>query len=407
MTTSRLNRALEHYKARLTVLEGAAPRLSEEQILDVLTARDAVQAALGDKTPDPAQSLMAVIQLDHRLKRQAAPIAQAIKLAQWRASLNPKEGAWWWSFEATRRPQWWDRFDWLWSGATIVLLTIALGLVVDISPRFLSGGPDTRAIFAVIIQSVLAMLTAGSALTKTGQQAIERILTSLDVPKRFHQEVKLVLAALLVLGLVAFRLSLPRIAGFYNNRGIENYVAGRLSSAQHDFNRALKLNPDYVQAHYNLGSLYEDLQDLENAHTEYKIAVVGGLDAAYNNLARLYILEGNYTAAVSLLLDGLGLAQDGEVKYDMLKNLGWARLGQERYAEADVYLQEAIGLASDKAPAHCLLAQVLQGQEATTRALMDEWKNCLRYASSYNPDEDAWIGLARQRLESLEKSDEP
>ncbi len=395
MPSTNLGRALERYSATLTALEEAQPQPAPEQILAVLKARDVIHAALADDTQDAVEGLITVVKLDSRLKQQTERIAQAVKLADWRASFHPPAQAWWWFVEAP--PSRWDRFDWLWGALTVVCLTIVLSLVVDISSRFLSGGPDTWAAFAVIGQSVLTLLAAGGALTRTGREAVERILASLKVPAPFWQEAKLSLAVLLLGGLVVLRLSLPGIAVWYNNSGLQNYSAGRLTSAQFDYLRAIKLNPDYVEAHYNLGLLYEDLQQMDKARAEYWAAVQGGLDAAHNNLARLYILEEDYAAAVPLLRKGLLIAKADAVKYDLHKNLGWARLGQARYDEALAELQAAIALAADQAPAHCLMAQVLEGQGDSVGARA-EWETCLKLADPLRPDEDTWIGLARQRL---------
>jgi hypothetical protein len=46
------------------------------------------------------------------------------------------------------------------------------------------------------------------------------------------------------------------------------------------------------------------------------------------------------------------------------------------------------------------MAQVLDGQKRPDEAL-DEWNNCLKYASIQNVDEDSWIAMARIRLENL------
>lgn len=395
MASKKLIQALEHYSVTLCAVEEAQPQPSSEQILAVLRARDAIEAALTDKTEDPTEGLITIVQLDNRLRQQAAPIAQTVKLADWRASLQPPAQSWWWYFEAS--PSRWDRFDWLWSVLTILCLTISLGLVADISSRFLSGGPDTWATLAVVGQSMLTLLAAGGALTLAGQEAIKRIFASLKIPIQFRQEARLLLAILLLGGLVVLRFSLPDIAIWYNNNGLQNYNAGQLTSAQFDYVRALKLNPDYLEAHYNLGILYEDLQQLDSAKVEYLSAVQGGLDAAYNNLARLYILEEDYAAAVPLLKRGLLLTNDNEVRYDLHKNLGWARLEQRRFDEGLVELQAAIAILPEQAPAHCLLAQVLEGRGDQVGAL-GEWEMCLKFADSLRPDEDAWIGMARQRL---------
>ncbi len=186
----------------------------------------------------------------------------------------------------------------------------------------------------------------------------------------------------------------------YNDRGLENYLAERLPQAVSDFTKALELDPNFAETHYNLGSLYEDLRDFDRARSEYRLAMLGGLTAAYNNLARLYILEKDYAAAVDLLLKGLKVAEHEAEKYALRKNLGWARLGQNRYAEAKAELLTAIDLDRKQASAYGLLAQALEGLEEKVEALV-AWENCLRYASSYRPDEDTWIDLARQRLAQL------
>jgi tetratricopeptide (TPR) repeat protein len=186
----------------------------------------------------------------------------------------------------------------------------------------------------------------------------------------------------------------------YNDRGVENYLAERLPQAVSDFTKALELDPNFAETHYNLGSLYEDLRDFDRARSEYRLAMLGGLTAAYNNLARLYILEKDYAAAVDLLLKGLKLAEHDAEKYALRKNLGWARLGQGRYAEAKAELLTAIDLDRKQASGYGLLAQALEGLGEKVEALV-AWENCLRYASSYRPDEDTWIDLARQRLAQL------
>jgi tetratricopeptide (TPR) repeat protein len=211
--------------------------------------------------------------------------------------------------------------------------------------------------------------------------------------------------------LIGFRVSLPLISDYFNERGLDNYIEGDWSSAQSDYERALSLDPDNAEAHYNFGRLYEDLQELDKARTQYRLAAQGGLDAAYNELARLYIQDKKYSQAASLLLKGLEIAQEGDAQtqYALLKNLGWARLEQGRYADAETYLRDAIEfdktLRRTPAAAHCLLAQVIEKKEDPDSALR-EWEICLGYADVRNPDEDAWFGMARERLDARDKNSE-
>ena len=73
----------------------------------------------------------------------------------------------------------------------------------------------------------------------------------------------------------------------------------------------------------------------------------------------------------------------------MHKNLGWAYLGLDRYTEAEEQLQAAMALDEERAPAHCLLAQVKESKGETQSALVAA-TNCIEKANEDNPDEKRW-----------------
>ncbi|MCC5624279.1 tetratricopeptide repeat protein [Nostoc sp. CHAB 5715] len=202
---------------------------------------------------------------------------------------------------------------------------------------------------------------------------------------------------LLSVGVIGCLFTFSWLANWY---GVINHLAGKLPNAQLGYFVALKLNPSSAAAHYNQGAAYEDQQNYERAHAEYQLAIEGGVIEAYNNQARLYILQRNYDSAVSLLRIGLPLAKNERVRANMYKNRGWARLMQDRFTEAKLDLTQAIELKSDRAPAYCLLAQVLE-REGDKKSALVEWEKCLGFA--YQPktlEEDKWINLARQRLQT-------
>lgn len=395
MTTSKFTHALKRYSLAINAYESSSSP-TMEQALDLLLARDGIELVLTDKTQDPPPSVLTLLDLDMRLRNLAPHLASQVPLSNWRASLNPTPEAWWWFSEP--QPHSRDYLDWLWNALAAICFALALSQVADIAPRFLNGGPDSWGAFAVVIQSLLALLPVGGLLSRFGQEALEQWFKKSPIPKTYWQETRLALNVTVVILLFAFRLSLPAIAVLYNNQGLEDYRAGQWANARYNYQRALKLNPDYAAAQYNIGLLHEDLQDFKAAQEAYQLAAANGLDAAYNNLGRLYIREGNYGASIHFLLNGLDKVEDDEVRYDMLKNLGWARLGQMRYVEAETHLNAALQINTNKAPAHCLLAQVYEGQAKLAEA-KTEWENCLRYASERNPDEDAWIAMARGFLE--------
>lgn len=205
------------------------------------------------------------------------------------------------------------------------------------------------------------------------------------------------LPLLLALGVYGVWFSLSWLANWY---GAKSYLAGQLPQAELSYKIALKLNPLSGATFYNQGVVYEDRQNYQQAHTQYQKAMELGLVAAYNNQARLYLSDKKYDTAVVLLQIGLPLAkhEDKRIKYSMLKNLGWGRLGQGRLAEAELNLTQAIELQGNLSSAYCLLAQVLEQQGEKQKALK-EWENCLRYAHQPQTlEEDKWMDQARQKL---------
>ncbi|OQY43220.1 MAG: hypothetical protein B6242_15105 [Anaerolineaceae bacterium 4572_78] len=398
--------------------------LDSDQILTCFLLRDKIAEHLTSHDITDKESLTLIVEGDKKLKSDADLISRMKDVAAWRTSLNPPDTAWWWRFSPPEEKPEYDFFthyDWLWNTLNIVALTVALALLVDISPRFLSDGADTTGAFVVVIQSMLTMITAGGILTKTGADIIERLFQRAMIPRIYWQEVKLGLAILLLILLLVFRMyGLSMIANAYHAEGQAYHYCNDTQShrscepnlmyAQQYYERALKLDPTKIYIHHDLGKLYDDLQITTKAKTEYQIAVQGHYLPSYNNLARLNILGKKYDVAVNLLLNGLNLATNSdedsgnveqspsqeamELRYNMRKNLGWARFLQERYSESEAELKLAIELNNEEASAHCLLAQVLEAQEDVIEAY-NEWETCSQFAYALELEEDTWIHQAR------------
>jgi tetratricopeptide (TPR) repeat protein len=417
MDKPNLRDAFERFEKAVGHIEESVPNLNLEQVITALTARDALNLALSDKVQDPTEYVVSINELDEKLKKHFDLIVKFDELTNLRSLLNPLPEAWWWILESPKKSIW-DRFDWLWGALTIPWLAVNLALIADVSSRFLTGTPDTISTFAIVFQSILAALAAGGALTKIGQELVDGIFNNLKIPKHFWHETKLISAIILSISLIALRTSLPSIALFYNNRGFESFKIGRIDDAKQDFIQAIRLNPNFMEANYNLGQIYERLQDSDSALTKYKIAAELGSVRAYSVIGRLYNLKKDYPLAVYFLLKGKGLLEgsskgssidrDIDTKYAILRNLGWARLEQERYSEAKTHLKDAIKLLPERVSAHCLMAQVLEKQKQKENAKLF-WNNCLKYSSKlpidgYSIELDNWIGLANQSLDSKPSS---
>jgi len=205
---------------------------------------------------------------------------------------------------------------------------------------------------------------------------------------------------LLPLAFFSGRYFLPGITLDFYHRGFESSQAGNLDRAESYYRLALFLDPNFAEIYFSLGKVYEKLAKLELAEAEYQkaIALQPDYDKPYNNLGRLYIRKKQYSAAIALLKKGLELTKDKAVESALLKNFGLALKEQEKYEEAKVYLQKSLALDGKRAPAYCLLAQILESQGNKVE-VGEKWKNCLRYASEDNPDEKIWKNQAQKRLQ--------
>ena len=215
---------------------------------------------------------------------------------------------------------------------------------------------------------------------------IEKVLAE-KYPTRIKDHIRWV--SLVLLSLASFRLLFPLLYVKLNDCGVDNYSAEQYQLARFYFQCALLLKPNYRKAHYNLGSTYEKLHQLEKAKSEYYIAIESELSQVDNNLARLYILDNQYSEAIELLEQGFqkkNAENDPVVRYALLKNMGWALLEQQRYTEAERYLREAIELMNTRAIAYKLLARLLEARGDTDEA-RGIWQQFRQYALNESPQE--------------------
>ncbi|MBP0018616.1 MAG: tetratricopeptide repeat protein [Cyanobacteria bacterium SBLK] len=415
MSYSLLDEALQKYKEAISDLEQSLDSLSIENILKVLKARDVLQGHLDREDRSLWDGDRVLVELDDRLKEKAGAIVKVFKLGKWRQSLQiDSKKAWWWELETEVPPHPWDRFDWLWKMGGVLGWTANMGLLLDIIPRFLMGGTGLVGAIAVMFPSLIALLQASNEFTQSGQESFDKLLARLKIPKHFHEEAKFVSLALFCLFLVIFRANLPALSEWYTKQGTQRYREGQLATAEDYYQQALEIDPNNIKANYNLGVIYEDLQEFEKAETQYSIAAKGGLVSAQNNLARLYIVEEQPESAIPLLWQGLSTVDEQliSVHYNLLKNLGWALWLEGRQDLAENMLQGAIALAEEpegieriknRGSAHCLLAQVYQQTEETEEAIA-QWQLCCQKGTIFNRDETQWLNLAHTTLQKVGRS---
>jgi tetratricopeptide (TPR) repeat protein len=325
------------------IIDTAAKELTNEQLLEVLTARDAVQLALSQETPIFTGQLLATLKRgDRYLKsRKWLELISQIDLEEWREIFHPPETAWWWYLElppsaneTSQVKSVWNRFDLLCNFLTWVFLTISVSLVVEIASRFLSGGSDPGGVFAVVASTLLTFISGQKILPEKAKKYIQNILNSFKVNTQYFEEASFTITGTLCLGILIFYIvGLPKIAIIYNHLGEKQIPAltteaidqdtsriperQLLTKAEYYFSRALKLDPDYAKAYDNLGQVYEQLQELEKAEQQYQLAMKLQYLPAYPHLANVMIERGNYKKADDIVRQVLDIAtntQDGESK---------------------------------------------------------------------------------------------
>jgi tetratricopeptide (TPR) repeat protein len=419
MTAASFDPVLHRYQSAIDHLTKAIdppqPANLLPYVLEVLAARDELYTLMQDTRSVNGETLAAIAQLDKDLKSQAAIVAQCLKDVDWQTSFNPPEKAWWWSLQPEKPNPWWNQ-DWFWQAVSVTCLTLSVGLFGDISTRFLKDGPDTFGAITVSAQSVGTLLAAGGALTIAGQEANKRLLRRWNISEQYWHEVGAGFSALLLLGAVGLRQSLPQIASWYSDWGFNHYKQGAWGTAEADYKRALNLNTDDDQTSFRLGLLYEELQDAAKARTHYQRAAQAGIPDAINNLSRLNLLDKKPELATPLLMKALEEKEKlpAPTHYALLKNLGWARFQQGDDSEAESYLQEAISLQATAKSAekranpsgdttlaiaspYCLLAQVKEAQ-SNKKAARSDWESCIANVNPYIAEENAWAITGRKKL---------
>ncbi|MBW4671513.1 MAG: tetratricopeptide repeat protein [Cyanomargarita calcarea GSE-NOS-MK-12-04C] len=212
------------------------------------------------------------------------------------------------------------------------------------------------------------------------------------------------MSASILIGVATVPLVLTWLPPFLQKLAYESYYNGlatsdesHMKSALRKLNWALMVRPGYPEAHYTRGLVYEFQNDFNNARFDYEAATLRKLPQAYNSLARLNILDKNYPQAVEQLSQALKLTSNPRLKLIMLKNLGWAKLEQKQYIDAEKFLRESIAIENRQGSAHCLLAQLMEKSGVNKNAIV-EWKKCLDFSAPFHPDEKGWVVLAKQRL---------
>jgi tetratricopeptide (TPR) repeat protein len=399
-TKSNLEKAVARYQTTLQRLE-TGDKISSEEVLDVLIARDAINENLHEKTQVSSQILVKIVDLDARLKQETHQIVTGGKLKEWQVFFQATESQWWWflSEKETLSPQ--EKYNPIWDGLSIVCLTAFVAYMTSLVPRFAVGGLSIFESFGVVGPSSLMALALSSLNGGAGKKVINNTLPQLGIPKSYHSLATFGVAFLLLMGAIVTQLNLPKIADIYYKKGLSYYKKGLLESAEDEFQQALALDSENPKFHIALGSVYEEQGQMDKAKLQYQQALKEGDEISFNYLGYINIVKKDFVTAEVFFLMSLENAKDIKTKYRVLKNLGWSLVEQKKYDAAIPTLQQAIALnkeiekSGDKGflgsgMAECFLGQSLTKTGEKEKA-QEAWKNCDLSAHPESLEEYKWL----------------
>ncbi|MBD2683215.1 MULTISPECIES: protein kinase domain-containing protein [Nostoc] len=188
----------------------------------------------------------------------------------------------------------------------------------------------------------------------------------------------------------------PKDVDSYNNLAVACQLLQDIDCVTKAYEELFKLKPNIWEGHYNLGNFYETQNKYDLAEKQYRLAIQYSNNQAtnaVNNLSRLKNLQGKYSEAAQLAIEGLNNTPDSynQWRAALYKNLGWSRLMQKDYSEADKYLQKAFELDSQRVDVYCLLAKTKEALEQLDYA-SSYWEMCLlaRTDREYLPEIQKW-----------------
>ncbi|MCV6638694.1 hypothetical protein [Candidatus Albibeggiatoa sp. nov. NOAA] len=407
-------------------------------LLTLLFLRDEIEQLLDSlfqqkqSAPELFSSVQQLKPLDEKLKSLGNRIAENIDLVEWRERVNVDETSWWWFFEPDLCR--WNRYDWVWSILTTISLALAASFMINIYSAISMGGISSIfTTFSTILQGLGLAILGGGALSKVGQEKIQRVLSIFNIPPKFYAETIFAISFVLLSVIFLFHSWLD---DYYLSQGRAFYKNGELSRAADAYERGLKINSDSDKFNGQLGKVYESLGDLDTASKYYMKSVEAGNYWDLNRLGRVLInkKESDQRMAEAYLVLGLQRVQHHILKledegasikkrlkhinmlYQIRKNIGWTLLNQGDYENSLDNLNFAIELEqrlftelesiSNASPifpnefgsnrpgagmAYCLRARVYEQQLEEVVKVQNAWTECKKNAYPEFIHELKWL----------------
>jgi len=153
----------------------------------------------------------------------------------------------------------------------------------------------------------------------------------------------------------------------YARRGDKLEGYGKFEEAEKSYKKSIDMNPDYIDAHRDLGHLLRKMNRIDEAEKEFEIAL--NLDKedpiAYQNLGEIYLRKMNYDKAQKTFETSLKIDRNYAPAH---AGLGLVYLSQGDIERAQEKFETALKLDSDLVVAHHNLGIIYMGKQEFDKA---------------------------------------
>ena len=190
---------------------------------------------------------------------------------------------------------------------------------------------------------------------------------------------------------------LPANAQAWNYLGVAEQHAGQSADAVTAYQRALTLDRDLVEAHYNLGLLWLEQNKFPDAKIEFTAYTLrrGNAPEGWLKLGAAQLRGGEIVSAEKSFSTALSLSSNNAEAYN---GLGLARVQRNRPRDAAQFFAAAVQDHPDYAPAILNLATVNRDYLHDDKAALENFRNYL--ALTPRPDDWDAVNAMVNRLES-------
>ncbi len=193
----------------------------------------------------------------------------------------------------------------------------------------------------------------------------------------------------------------PDYAEAHYNLGVTYGELGRHQEAIEAFKQAIRIKPDDAEAHYNLGVTYGELGHYQEAMEAYKQAIRIKPDYAdaHYNLGVTYGELGRHSEAMEAYKQAIRIKPDDAEAHNNL-GVAYGRLG--RHQEAIEAFKQAIKITPDYANAHNNLG-IVYGELGRQHEAIGAFKQAIRIKPD-NAEAHRNLGVAYTKLGSYDEA---